>query len=99
MIRTRIAGDALATTETAVRNPSWRRCEAMTARGLVSMAAPKELEGAVARLAVEPVADAAHGHDLERRHAGELLAQPAHVAGDRPAIAGELVTPNVFAEH
>src|ERR1700694_1269870 len=99
MIRTRIAGDALPPTETAVRTPSWRRCEAMAARGFVSTAAPKELEGAVARLAGEPVADAAHGHDLERRHAGELLAQQAHLDVDRLAIAGELVTPHVFEQH
>src|SRR5713226_3134959 len=59
------------------------------------------LDRTVGRLAfaVQPVTDAADGHDLKRRDARELLSQPPDVHVDRLAIPGELMAPDVLEEH
>src|SRR5438445_6208001 len=86
---TRMAGTTLPTTPTTVRNPSRGRLVPTAAIGPVPALTAMFifLAGGVARRpAVEPVADAAHRHDLERRDPGELLAQPAHMDVDRLAV-------------
>src|SRR2546430_10885847 len=97
---TRSSGITVPTIPTTVRKPSRGRLAMTAAIGPASARTAMFLDGAVGRrLAVETVADAAHGHDLERRHSGELLAQPAHVHVDRLAVARELMSPHVLEQH
>src|SRR6266481_8343964 len=77
---TSTAGTAVATIETTSRKPSRGRNAGALALGLASTRAANFSGAAIGLgLTVEAVADAPHGHDLERSDAGELLAQPAHV--------------------
>src|ERR1700704_4520547 len=82
MIRTRTTGAVVATTAVTVRNRSGTRLTRGMETGLVSTAAAKL--GRLGRFgrrvfAVQAVADASNRHDLERRDARELLAQPPNV--------------------
>src|SRR5919108_1335424 len=96
---TRTAGTQLPTTATSWRKPSRPRVVRGSAIDELCAETAMPLPGAVGRaLAVEAVADAAHRHDLERRDAGELLPQPAHVHVHGLPVAGELVAPYVLEQ-
>src|SRR3989449_698216 len=65
-------------------------------------ATPTGSASASARNAVKTVpkmAGAAHGHDLEGRNPGKLLAQPPHVHVNRLAVTRKLMTPHVLQQH
>src|SRR4029077_6668139 len=96
VMSTSAAGTTLAITPITALKPSnglW-----VTGRaGAVGTAVAID-SGSACLLPVEAVADAADGHDLERRHVGELLAQPPHVNVHRLAVARELMTPHVLEQ-
>src|SRR5579859_1371071 len=98
--RTSTSGAAPATIAVIVLNRSGGRLVSVMLAVSVAAAVPIPLPGAAGgrAVAVEPVADAAYGHDLERRDIRELFAQPPHVHVNRLAVARKLVTPDVFEE-
>src|SRR5579864_6140120 len=96
VMRTRAAGTRLATTPITALNPS--KGLRVTATAGAARTAVAIDSGGAFLLPVEAVADAADGHDLERRDAGELLPQPAHMHVHRLAVARELVAPYVLEQ-
>src|ERR1700737_709429 len=100
VIRTSAAGAKLATNPVTVRKRSGGRLAMPGNAAFVATAVVIELPQFGRRaVAVQPVADTAHSHDLEGRDVRKFLAQPPDVHVDGFAIAGELVTPNVFQQN
>src|SRR5690348_3543450 len=96
VMSTSAAGTRLAITPITALKPSnglW-----VTGRAVALGTAVAIDSGGAHLLPVEAVADAADRHDLERRHVGELLAQPPHVHVHRLAVARELMTPHVLEQ-
>src|ERR1700694_1284767 len=85
----RATGSCVLSTEVATKSPHLARYAS----------GGGQLVGVHGRFAVHPVADAAHGHDLEGRLILELLAEPANVHVDGLPIARELVPPYILEQH
>src|SRR5437867_3540039 len=93
-ISTSTAGTSVATPATVVRQRSGGLAvitRAWTVSAVVATLRPFAL-------AVQPVAHTPHRHDVERRDARELLAQPPNVHVDRLAVAREVRTPHVLEQ-
>src|ERR1700686_442615 len=103
MITTTIRGTTDATTPVNMRNRSGTRPAGGITTVLSTAVTTCALDGLGGRgrpaFAVKAVPDAPDGHDLERGHPGELLAQPADVHIYCLRVARELVAPDVFEQH